>query len=380
MDEERAAYVALALTPGIGAVRLAILLEHFGSATGVLRAPVALLGAVPAMTGAAATAIAGRQPRDGERAIEAVERLGGRCLLPQDSEFPALLRGLPDSPALLFALGDLAVLERPAVAIVGSRDPTRYGETVCRALAGQAVEAGLAVVSGMARGLDAAAHAAALEAGGTTIGVLGNGFGVVYPAANRALYDRVAAGGLLVSEHPPGDRPHAGSFPRRNRLISGLARVTVVVEAAQGSGALITARCALDQGREVMAVPGNLTSPKSWGTNRLIRDGAPPLLDLEDLLLHYPEVAARRPGPEAAGLGVMAEAARRLPRDLAEPERRLCEALRDGALPLDLAIERAGLPAAAGLAAVSQLELRGIVEHVAGRLALSGSGPAAAGA
>ncbi len=375
MVAERAAYVALALTPGIGAVRLAILLERFGSAAGALRAPVALLSAVPAMTGAAAAAIAGRQPADGERAIEAVERLGGRCLLPDDPEFPVSLRGLPDSPPLLFALGDLATLDRLAVAIVGSRDPTRYGETVCRALAAQAAGAGLVVVSGMARGLDAAAHAAALDAGGTTIGVLGNGFGVVYPAANRALYDRVASEGLLVSEYPPGDRPHAGSFPRRNRLISGLARVTVVVEAARGSGALITAQCALDQGREVLAVPGNLTSPTSWGTNRLIRDGAAPLLDLEDLLAHYPEVPARRPDPEGDGLGLARPAVLQLPRDLGEPERRLCEALREGALPLDLAIERARLPAAAGLAAVSQLELRGIVAQVGGRLALSSPAP-----
>ncbi len=131
----------------------------------------------------------------------------------------------------------------------------------------------------MARGLDAVAHAAALDAGGTTIGVLGNGLGVIYPAANRLLYERVAADGLLLTEFPPGERPHVGSFPRRNRLISGLSRVTVVIEAAEGSGALITAGTALDQGREVMAVPGPITSPQSVGANRLIRDGAAPLLE-----------------------------------------------------------------------------------------------------
>ena len=123
------------------------------------------------------------------------------------------------------------------------------------------------------------AQAAALDAGGSTIGVLGNGLGVIYPAANRALYERVARDGLLISEFPPGERPNAGSFPRRNRLISGLSRVTVVIEAAAGSGALITAGSALDQGREVMAVPGNITSAVSFGTNRLIRDGATPVLE-----------------------------------------------------------------------------------------------------
>ncbi len=377
MSEERAAYVALALTPGIGAVRLALLLEHFGSATGVLRAPAALLGAVPGLSPAAASAIAGRRPSDGEAAIAAAARLGGRCLLPGDPEFPVLLRDLPDGPALLFALGNPELFQRPAVAVVGSRDPTAYGTAVCRELAGQAAAAGLVVASGMARGLDATAHTAALDAGGTTIGVLGNGFGVIYPAANRALYDRVAASGLLLSEYPPGDRPHAGSFPRRNRLISGLARVTVVVEAAPGSGALITAQCALEQGREVMAIPGNLTSSKSWGTNRLIRDGAAPLLDLEDLLVHYPEIAARRRRHQPAERGLRGERAPGLPGDLSEPERRLCEALRDGALPLDLAIERARLPAATALAAASRLELRGLVEQAGGRLFLAAAAPAA---
>ena len=182
--------------------------------------------------------------------LDEVERAGGRALLATDPEFPALLRHIPDPPPVLFALGDLGLLDRPAVAIVGSRDHSAYGAEVCRERSpGRPPPAGLVVVSGMARGLDAVAHAAALDAGGATIGVLGNGLGVIYPAANRALYQRVAADGLLLTEFPPGERPHVGSFPRRNRLISGLARVTVVVEAAEGSGALITAGAALDQGR-----------------------------------------------------------------------------------------------------------------------------------
>ncbi|HJR49758.1 MAG TPA: DNA-processing protein DprA, partial [Gemmatimonadales bacterium] len=301
MDQQRAAYVALALTPGIGPGRLHAILNACHTATGAFSAPLAFLRSIPGLTPAAATAVATGCAEVGAQAMERTERLGGRVLILEDLEYPALLRDIPEPPPVLFALGDLSLLERPAVAIVGSRDHTPYGGEVARAVAWAAGSAGLTVVSGMARGLDAVAHDAALDAAGGTIGVLGNGLGVVYPAANARLYRRVAERGLLLTEFPPGEKPTAGSFPRRNRLISGLARVTVVVEAADGSGALITAATALEQGRDVMVVPGNITSPCSVGANRLIRDGAEPLLDASDLLAHYPEIvppakaAAARP-------------------------------------------------------------------------------------
>ena len=208
-------------------------------------------------------------------AVEHVERLGGSVLVPDDPDYPSSLRHIADPPPVLFVLGDLSLLERPARRgrrAAGTTPPTAAKWRA--AVAWAAAAAGLVVVSGMARGLDAVAHDAALDAGGATIGVLGNGLGVVYPAANRRLYERVAERGYCSREFPPGERPTAGSFPRRNRLISGLARVTVVVEAAVGSGALITAGAALEQGREVMAVPGTITSAVSVGANRLIRDGA----------------------------------------------------------------------------------------------------------
>ena len=194
---------------------------------------------------------------------------------PTDPEFPAILRHIPEPPPVLFVQGDLGAARAAGCSPSWGAETTP--PTARRPVVesrGEAAAAGVVVVSGMARGLDAVAHAAALDAGGATIGVLGNGLGVIYPAANRLLYQRVAEGGLLLTEFPPGERPHVGSFPRRNRLISGLARVTVVVEAAEGSGALITAGAALEQGREVMAVPGPVTSPQSVGPNRLIRDGA----------------------------------------------------------------------------------------------------------
>jgi DNA processing protein len=219
-------------------------------------------------------------------------------------------------------------------------------------------------VSGMARGLDAVAHGAALDCGGATIGVLGNGHGVVYPAANRALYERVSQHGLLLSEFPPGDKPHAGSFPRRNRLISGLARVTLVVEAAATSGALITAGSALDQGREVMAVPGNVTSPVSVGTNRLIRDGAAPLLEPADLLQHFPELA----GPPPVVSLVTTAGIRPLPETLTLEEREL--ALLCNAEPVhpDQLARKSRRPVGEILGLLSGLEIAGVIEQGPGRI------------
>jgi DNA processing protein len=363
VDRERAARVALALTPGIGSSRLYAILKVCHTATGAFSAPVAHLCTVPGMNLAAATAVATGGIEPGSRAMEQAERLGARVLLHDDPEYPPLLRVIPDSPPLLFAAGNFELLARPAVAIVGSRDHTPYGAEAARALAWAAASAGLVVVSGMARGLDAVAHTAAIDAGGGTIGVLGNGLGVIYPAANRRLYARMAERGLLLAEFPPGERPSAGSFPRRNRLISGLARVTVVVEAAEGSGALITVTSALEQGREVMVVPGNITSPSSVGANRLIRDGAAPLLSPDDLLAHYPE--AQRP---AEGFAEPPPAPVPLPDDMAEADRTLAELLEVGPVSLEDLVARTGRPPQALLATLCALEIAGLIDQAPGRI------------
>jgi DNA processing protein len=363
VDQQRAAYVALALTPGIGPSRIHAILQVCHTATGAFSAPFEFLRSIPGLNTAAASAIAASGVSVGVRVLEEVQRLGGRAVIADDPDYPALLREIPEPPPVLFAFGDLALLERPAVAIVGSRDHSDYGGEVARALAWVAASAGLVVVSGMARGLDAVAHTAALDSGGTTIGVLGNGLGVIYPAANRALYERVAASGLLLTEFPPGERPTAGSFPRRNRLISGLARVTVVVEAAEGSGALITAGTALDQGREVMVVPGNITSPSSVGANRLIRDGAEPLLSSDDLLEHYPE--AVRP---SEGFAEPPQVAKSLPEGLGAGDRAVAELLGTEPVVLDDLVGRSGRPPQELLAALCALEIAGVVEQGPGRV------------
>ncbi|HEX5631847.1 MAG TPA: DNA-processing protein DprA, partial [Gemmatimonadales bacterium] len=290
---ERAAFLALALVPGLGPARIRLLQEPFDSPLGALSAPFAFLGSVPGLSGAAVAAVRGADLDASLRVLDQVDAMGAQLLLINDATYPPLLRDIPDPPLALFALGDPALLARPAVAIVGSRDLSPYGVEACRIVADAAVQGGAVVVSGMARGVDAVAHEAALEAGGTTVGVLGNGLGVIYPAAHRRLYESVAAQGVLVTEFAPGERPRIYTFPRRNRVVSGLAGITVVVEAAQASGALITAGTALEQGREVLAVPGPITSPTSVGTNTLIRDGATPFLVPDDLWRLLPATASR---------------------------------------------------------------------------------------
>lgn len=360
--DERAAMVALSLVPAVGPARISALLEACQTALGALSAPFAFLATIPGISRACATAIAHATLEDGRRAIAQTHALGGQVLLAADPDYPAMLRTIPDPAPVLYALGDPGLLQRPAVAIVGSRDHSAYGAEACRMAAGGAAEAGLVVVSGMARGLDAIAHAAALDAGGLTVGILGNGLGVIYPAANRRLYERVGAQGCLLTEFPPGERPTAGSFPRRNRLISGLARVTVVIEAASGSGTMITVDTALAQGREVMAVPGAITSPVSVGTNRLLRDGAAPLLELADLLRHYPEVVQ----PASNGAATKSMSRPPIPPELGPLERRTIELLRRETMHVDTLAERLELPVGGVLGLLSALELQGLATSPSG--------------
>jgi DNA processing protein len=370
MTDDRIAYLALVQVPGIGPARLATLLAACRTPLGAHSAPFAFLCTLPGISAAFATAIKATPLESGRRLLEASARAGADILIPEDDGFPAVLRSIPDPPPVLFSLGERSLLERPAVAIVGSRDHTSYGESVARSVAAEAARAGVVVVSGMARGLDAVAHAAALEVGGGTIGVLGNGLGVIYPAANRRLYEHVASDGLLLTEFPPGERPHAGSFPRRNRIISGLARATVVIEAAVGSGALITAGAALDQGREVLAVPGPISSPVSAGCNRLIRDGATPYLEPVDLLQHY---ADAKPLPiRVPAAGACSPPRAELPETLSAEERAVAELLGPDPLHVDAIAARAGRPVGQLLALLCALELAGVASQRPGRYFLRG--------
>jgi len=275
-----------------------------------------------------------------------------RLLLLEDADYPVALRDLIDPPPFLFAYGDLTMLARPAVAIVVTRRATPYGERVTDALAGALAAAGACVVSGMARGIDGVAHKAALARGGATAAVLGTGVDVAYPVGHRALHRAIANQGVVLSEFPCGAKPEAGWFPRRNRIIAALARLTIVVEAGERSGASITAGYATDLGRDVGAVPGPVDSPQSVRANQLIQDGAHAILTPRDALqlMKLDDPTARRAVVTSSLTG---------------DERAVWLALEDGATALELVPERSTLPPNRALAAVTALELAGLIETLA---------------
>jgi len=357
---ERAAYAALALTPGIGS-KLPDIISACTTPLGAVMAPSAFLGAA-GFSPAAISAIRGASLSVGERVLRAAEMMGVTPIFPGDAGYPPRLIEVPDPPRLLFAFGDLTLASRQAVAVVGSRSHTDYGVHACRAVVDAAVSVGAVVVSGMARGIDAQAHTRALDDGGNTIGILGNGIGVIYPAANRALYERVGREGLLLTEMPPGERPRIYTFPHRNRLIAGLATVTVVIEAARTSGSLITATAALDASREVLAVPGPITAETSEGTNGLIRDGCAPFLTAEDLWSRLPGAS-----PLAVIVSRLEPRARRVPEGLSAAERRIAEALLQGEQDVDTIARESGLDCGVLLCELLSLELRSVVEALPGR-------------
>lgn len=243
-------------------------------------------------------------------------------------------------------LGDPAVLDAPTVAIVGTRVPTEYGTRMARAISTNLARAGVCVVSGMARGIDATAHRSALDVGGRTVAVLGTGVDVPYPVGHTDLHRTLSERGLVISEYEPGAHAHKGAFPRRNRIIAALAPVTIVIEAGDKSGALNTTDHALNIGRTVAAVPGQIDSPQSIGSNRLIRDGASPIFDIADVFA----IAKVSPPPRIRDV------------ELGEPEARVMEALRNGGLDPDELSNRANLPARECLVAVGSLEILGLVD------------------
>lgn len=204
-----------------------------------------------------------------------------------DPHFPSSLREIPDPPFVLYALGNIQLLNEPSIAIVGTRIPTSYGRQVSFHLAKDLARAGFVIVSGLAKGIDAEAHKGAIASGNGTIAVLGNGIDVIYPSQNKHLYTEILNDGLLLSEYPPGTQPSKYTFPERNRLISGLSLGIVVVEAAGKSGTSITVECALDQGKDVYSVPGSILSPQSLGPNRLIKQGAKPVTFVQDIIDEY---------------------------------------------------------------------------------------------
>ncbi len=391
-------WLSLALVPGVGTAYFIRLLARFRTPRNVLKAPLSELEGVvgPALA---------RRVREYAAAanVEAQERLmaasGATMVTLEDSEYPPHLAEIYDPPLVLFLRGELREEDERAVAIVGTRRPTPYGVRMAEMFARDLASRGITIVSGLASGIDAAAHRGALEAGGRTIAVLGNGVDVVYPAENKSLMDEIARNGCLLSQFPMGVQPARGHFPYRNRIISGLSRGTLIVEAPLQSGALITARQAAEQGREVFAIPGQLGVRNSEGPHALIREGAKLVEKVEDILVELemlepsdrtvfsmPE-AAPDPGPVAAVTARKPVKTERPTKPVTPPpqpaqapptpplsevkasptEKRVLGALSPEGCHIDAIAASCRLSVSETLSALTLLELKGLVRQFSGK-------------
>lgn len=368
-------WFVLRAVPGLGDATACRLVQAFGGPDAVLRASQDALMQAGGISPALARAIRQGPSADALRSIDveltALERMPVRVLTFLDPDYPARLKTIPDPPPLLSVSGALRAADSHAVAVVGTRDATPAGRLVAERLSKGLAEAGLTVVSGLARGIDAVAHRSALEAGGRTIAVLGCGIDRTYPSEHQALRRKIEEGGAVLSELPLGAYPHAYHFPKRNRIISGLSFGVVVVEAAPQSGSLITARLAAEQGREVFAVPGSVQSEQSRGTNGLIKQGAKLVETVPDVLDELvpqfePSFRERMRDRHAALTGLVQSSGRSLEGD----EAALYAALPAEPVHIDELIAKTGLPAAAVSGLLLSLELKGAIRQLPGKSCL----------
>lgn len=374
-ERERRALIGLSLVSGVGGARVRALLARFGSASAVWRASESALTSVPGIGTQTAAAIRAFDDQAAvDRQLREAEHAGATMIAPWDDRFPPLLRQIYDPPAFLWTRGHIRSVDDRAVAVVGTRSCTEYGRAQARSLTRSLVRAGFTIISGLAYGIDAVAHRTALEEGGRTLAVLGSGLNRIYPQAHARLARRIARRGAVLSELPLDAPPDASNFPDRNRIVSGMSLGTLVVESREQGGALITARMACEQNREVFAVPGNAEQPESVGTNRLIQRGhAKLVLDATDIL---EELEGWTPAPGASSEdGPRGPSSKRPdgPNDKApDPPlegaaRTLYDELSEEPVHLDVLCAATDLAPSTALAVLFELELQGWVRQRAGK-------------
>src|SRR5438128_10072995 len=368
-------WIALNMTPGIGPRAAVKLLERFGSAEAVFGATRAEIEQVRLPPEAVDSVVARDLHEEAEGEIENVRKLGGDILVLDDGVYPSLLREIYDPPIALYVKGAWSeCLDQPCVAIVGSRRCSTYGQNAALMLARDLAQRGVTIISGFARGIDAAAHRGALEAGGRTVAVLGTGIDEVYPRDHRKLVEEILGQkGALVSQFPLGTPPVSENFPYRNRIISGLSLGVCVVEAAENSGSLITARLAIEQNREVWAVPGNITSRNSFGTNYLIKGaGAKLVQQWQDVAAELPaEIAAQLlppPSKKSKKKGELVDQLQLAPSNLSEHERAIFKLLStDTPQQIDALVESTKLSIPQLTSALLTLEMRELIRALPGK-------------
>jgi len=350
-------WIALSMVPDVGPVRAKKLLAVFRKPEKIFDAHMNELKDLEGIGIHIAKSIREFSSWDRvEKQMEVIEQKKIQAVSMNDPSYPEMLREIADAPVVLYMKGDILPQDRYSIAIVGSRTMTVYGASVTERFSGDLATMGFTVVSGMARGIDSLAHKAAIKSGGKTIAVLGCGVDVPYPPENKTLMEKIASSGCVMSEFPPGTPPDKENFPRRNRLISGLSLGVLVIEAAAESGALITARYANDQGRTVFAVPGNITSRKSDGTNRLIREGAVPVRSAEEIVEELAPV-----------LKGFIRSKEKLKIEVNGDEKILCNLLSGEPKQVDVISRESGWPASKVLGTLLGLELKGAVKQITGK-------------
>jgi len=372
--EEELHWLAIGLVPGLGTRKAAQLIEHYRTPEAVFQASCAELDGLIGLPGSIARSISSGCTFEDAADQQQRARDCGAVVIPiSDPRYPPRLREIYDPPVVLFARGRTELLQSPMLGVVGTRRPTPYGTSAAEKLATDLAFAGLTITSGMARGIDTAAHRGALSAGGGTVAVFGCGVDLVYPAENRKLAAEIAEKGLLVSEFPMGAPAYPQNFPIRNRIISGMSEGVLVVEGAQYSGSAITARLALDQHREVFAVPGSIMSKMSWGPNLLIKQGAKLVQDWNDVLEELPE-AVRRDLARRGRERLLPDTPEDEKNDATSPE--LTKTSREvlGRIPADQPIHAdqlletlPGYSSSEVIAALFDLEMLGLIRQLAGR-------------
>jgi DNA processing protein len=376
VDVARMAWMALTLTPGMGPTRIWKAVNRLGAAERLFEASLTELEGLGMPAQSAQFVFEGKARAAAEDELKRVAEAGGSVLTPEEEAYPERLREIYDPPAVLWIRGNVELLARPGIAVVGTRQPSPYGAGMAELLSRDLANRRLVILSGMARGVDTAAHKGAIEAGGKTVAVWGTGIDVIYPKENKKLAESiVASGGTIVSEYPLGTFPAPQNFPIRNRILSGMSVGVLVIEAAEYSGTRITARCAMEQNRDVYAVPGNVTNKNAWGPNTLIKQGAKLTATWEDVWEDLPsqirlaledEMSAAGPGESKAGgtASLFNDA------PLPEHERIVFDKLRhDESVQLDGLIEQleATLGSAEIFAALFELELAGRVRQLPGK-------------
>ena len=348
-------WIAFNKIPGIGRSHFSLMEKRFGGLSEAWRAGADELRQAGVDAGALAQVAERRPAIDPDRELGRLAEIGVRAVTWHDDEYPSRLKEFTDRPPLLFVRGELLPEDEHSIAVVGTRRATPYGREMAHRLATDMARAGIVIISGLARGIDGIAHRAALDAGQRTIAVMGSGADIIYPAEHSNLASDIASNGALVTEFALGTRPNAGNFPRRNRIMAGMTLGTLVVEAPEGSGALFTAKYALEDNREVFAVPGNALSPSSRGANKLIKDSAAKLvLDSNDILEEL----------NISSVGAQMELAALIPQD--ENEAAVLRFVSYDIAHIDEIVRSSGLPITTVSGALSMMELKGLVKQVGG--------------